>query len=124
MSLFDWLVVAHIVGDFLLQSGTMAARKAEDWSWMAAHVALYMIPVTVVCIGYTLAAHLPVWLLVTVLAFLAGSHALLDRRVIRNEWMRLVGIPIDHPWLPSAVDQALHLLTLAMAAQALILVGR
>lgn len=124
MSLFDWLVVAHVVGDFLLQSGTMAARKTDSWSWMAAHVGLYMIPVAAVCVGYALSTHSPVWLLVMVLAFLAGSHAVLDRRGIRDGWMRLVGIPVDHPWLPNAVDQGLHLVTLALAAQALVLVGR
>jgi hypothetical protein len=124
MSLFGWLIVAHVVGDFLLQSGTMATLKAENWLWMGAHVGLYMIPVSAVCIVYTLSAHLPIWLAFTVLLFLAGTHALLDRRGFRDAWMRMVGIPLDHPWLPSAVDQAFHLVTLALAAQALVLGSR
>jgi hypothetical protein len=121
MSLFDWLVVAHLVGDFLLQSGTMAARKTENWSWMGVHVGLYMVPVTTVCVVYTLAFCPPVWLVVAVLLFLAGTHALLDRRGFTNGWMRMIGIPRDHPWLPNAVDQAFHMVTLAVVAQALVL---
>lgn len=124
MSLFDWLVVAHAVGDFLLQGGTMAARKNRDWSWMGIHIGLYMIPVSAVGIAYSLAARPPAWLTVTMLLFLAGSHALLDRRGFVQEWMRIVGIPLDHPWLPSVVDQAFHLVTLAIVAQVLVFASR
>ncbi len=123
MSLFGWLVVAHVVGDFLLQSGAMAEHKTENLLWMGAHVGLYMIPVTAVCIVYTWNAHVPVWSAVVVLVFLAGTHALLDRRGLTSAWMRMMRIPLDHLWLPHAVDQAFHLLTLALAAQALVLAG-
>jgi hypothetical protein len=124
MSLFDWLVVAHVVGDFLLQSGTMAARKAENWSWMGVHVGLYMVPVSAVCVVYTLTSRPPVWLVVAALIFLAGTHGMLDRRGFTNGWMRMLGIPLDHPWLPNLVDQAFHLVTLAAVAQTLVLASR
>ncbi|NIV40692.1 MAG: DUF3307 domain-containing protein, partial [Anaerolineae bacterium] len=41
MSLFDWLLVGHLVGDFLLQTDGMAKYKADSWTWMLRHVGLY-----------------------------------------------------------------------------------
>ena len=42
MSLFDWLLVGHLVGDFLLQTDRMARYKAQSWSWMLKHVGIYL----------------------------------------------------------------------------------
>lgn len=121
MSLFDWLLISHLVGDFLIQTDSMARYKAQRWSWMLAHISVYMVLVTTVVVCYALIHHLPAWLVVVALLFLAGSHILLDRRVFTVRWMRLVGMSPEHPWLPIVVDQVFHILTLAIVAQILVL---
>jgi hypothetical protein len=99
----------------------MAEHKIRQWSWMLAHVGIYMVFVTAVVVSYAWIHHSPAWLVLSVLLFLAGSHILLDRRRFTVWWMRLMGIPPDHPWLPAAVDQVFHILALAIVAQGLVL---
>lgn len=42
--MFVFLVLAHFVGDFLLQSDWMALNKGKRWDALALHVAVYMQP--------------------------------------------------------------------------------
>jgi hypothetical protein len=123
MSLFDWLLVSHLVGDFLLQTDGMAYGKANDWSWMVRHIASYMLPVTAVVAVYSWVSRKPVWIAVAALVFVAGTHLLLDRRKPVEAWMGLIGVPRDHPWLPTLLDQIFHILTLVVASQFLLLAG-
>ena len=123
MSLFDWLLVAHLVGDFLMQTPNMARRKEESWAWLSAHVAVYMAPVTVVVVCYTVSHGLPARAALVAWLLLAGSHALLDRRGFIRWWTRhVLGVPDDH-WLFIVVDQVFHIVVLALVAQALVLFG-
>jgi hypothetical protein len=121
MSLFDWLLVGHLVGDFLMQTGRMAKYKAQSWPWMLKHVGLYMVVMTAVIGAYALTHPLPLWLVVVMLLFIAGTHIALDRRHFTQSWMRAVGVSTDHPWMPVVVDQVFHLLVLAVAAQVLVM---
>jgi hypothetical protein len=123
MNLFNWLFVSHLIGDFLLQSDDMATNKGQHWPWMLRHVSLYMIVISIVLVAYTLNRHLPFWSVAAVWIFFLATHILLDRRGVIHAWMRLVGMSPDHPWLPIVVDQVLHVLTLAIAAQILVLIG-
>lgn len=121
MSLFDWLLMGHLVGDFTLQTGNMAGNKATHGSWMLRHLAVYMLGMTVVLAAYAWAHPVPGWAVGAIWLFLAGTHAVLDRRAFTRWWMdRVVKAP-DHPWLPVVVDQVFHLLTLAVVAQVLLL---
>ncbi len=119
MSLFDWLLVGHLVGDFLMQTETMAEGKVQSWPWMAKHVGLYMVVMTVVLGAYALTHPVPFWLVVVGLLFIAGTHVVLDRRHFTQGWMRLVDVSTDHPWMPTVVDQVFHVLVLAVVAQVL-----
>ncbi len=121
MSLFDWLLISHLVGDFLIQTDNMAGRKEQRWSWMLIHIGFYMVFATTVVVWYAVIHRLPVGLVLAVLLFLAGTHILLDRRGFTTWWMRLVGMSPSHPWLPIVVDQVFHILTLAIVAQILAL---
>ncbi|MGD9374337.1 MAG: DUF3307 domain-containing protein [Anaerolineae bacterium] len=123
MSLFDWLLVSHLVGDFLLQTDGMAYKKPRDWSWMLRHIASYMVPVTLVVAVYAWDAHKPAWLAIMVLLFIAITHLILDRRKLVQAWMSVVGVPREHPWLPILTDQIFHVLTLVVACQILLRVG-
>jgi hypothetical protein len=123
MNLFEWLLVGHLIGDFLLQSDNTARRKGQHWRWMLRHVGIYMLVLGVVLLGYALATPTPLWSIVLVWLFLLATHVALDRRGFTQTWMRLVGMSPDHPWLPIVVDQVFHVLTLAVSAQFLVLVA-
>lgn len=120
MSLFDWLLMAHLVGDFLLQTDGMAKNKATDWSWMLRHVGAYLAIVTVVVTAYALANPVPFVLIIVLLLFLAATHIILDRRTFVQWWTGLVGASPEYPWLSTVVDQIFHLLTVAVVAQVLV----
>jgi hypothetical protein len=123
MSLFDWLLVGHLAGDFLFQTDNMAREKVKSWIWLLRHVSLYMVWPTAVLLGYTLLHQLPLWSLALAVIFVFGTHLILDRRRFTAWWMNTVGIDYDHPWLPLVVDQVFHLVTLAIVAQALALLA-
>jgi Protein of unknown function (DUF3307) len=123
MSLFDWLLIGHLVGDFMLQSDRVARNKMDRWPWMLGHVVVYMIVITAIVLVYAVTHPLPPWLAIAALAFVFVTHMMLDRRGFTQWWMRLTGIAPDRLWLAIVVDQIFHLVTLAIVAQALAWAG-
>jgi hypothetical protein len=121
MSLFDWLLLAHLAGDFLFQTDRMAQRKKREWPWILRHVGTYMVGVALVVVLYSLDHSVPAWLAAGAILFLAATHIVLDRRAWVQGWMRWNGSSPEHPWLPIVVDQVFHLLALGAAAQVLVL---
>ncbi len=119
MSLFDWFLVGHLVGDFVLQSDKMASCKPQESCWLLRHVAVYMIAMTVILVAYTATHPLPPALAVLAWLFILTTHILLDRRYIVRWWMSLIGQSSRQPWLQIVVDQVFHLITLAIVAQVL-----
>ncbi len=117
MSLFDWLLAGHLVGDFLLQTDRMAGNKARSWPWMLAHVGCYMASVTLVTLIYSWQHPLSPGRVVAGLLLAAATHVGLDRRDFTAWWMRSVGISQEHPWLAIVIDQVFHVLVLVIAAQ-------
>jgi hypothetical protein len=115
------IVLAHLVGDYLLQSHWMATQKVHRWKPALAHAALYTVP-------YVLVTQAPLALLV-----IAGTHAVIDRyrlaryvvwaknqvlspRGYRTPWeeCKATGMPPDAPpwlavWLMFIADNTLHL---------------
>jgi len=77
----------------------------------------------VVCV-FSVNRSLPVALAAGVLLFVGVTHAFLDRRGFIGWFMRSTGHSGDHSWLPIVVDQVIHLLILAAAAQALVWASR
>lgn len=122
MNLFDWLLVGHLIGDFLIQSDNMAQNKQHKLM-MLGHIGLYMVVMTTIVVIYALAHSLPAWLVVAVLLFIAGTHVILDHRGPTEGWMRFMGMSPDRLWLAIVVDQIFHLLTLVIVAQVLVLFG-
>ena len=121
MSLFDWLLVAHLVGDFLFQTDSMAKHKGQDWMWMPKHVGLYMAIMSALLIVYALFHAMPAGPVAAALLFLLVTHVILDRRTFTRWWMRLVGISNDKLWISVVIDQVFHVVTLAIVAQGLVL---
>jgi len=112
---FELLIVAHLVGDWLLQTEWMATEKPHNWRALVAHVAVYHALIFAVLgfrYGY---GDVRVYGVVAVLAL---THAMLDRRWPVVRIMRLLRISVTRPpeqWLEIAVDQSLHILLLAVA---------
>jgi hypothetical protein len=123
MSLFDWLLVGHLIGDFLLQTDNMARFKAQSWSWMLKHVGLYVGVMSVPIGAYAVNHPVPLWVITLQLLFIGATHVILDRRGFAQWWMQLIGITADREWLSIVVDQVFHLLALAVVAQVLIMVS-
>lgn len=121
MSLFDWLLVAHLAADFLVQTDGMAKYKGQDWGWMLKHVGLYMAIMSAVLILYALFHAMPALPVAAGLLFLLVTHVILDRRTFTHWWMRFVGISNDKLWISVVIDQVFHIVTLAIVAQTLAL---
>lgn len=124
MSQFDWLLVAHLVGDFLLQTTDMARYKPESWSWLLRHLGSYMAVMTVVVGVLAWTGSVPLWAAGSAWLLIGVTHAILDRRDLTLWWMRVIGISPDIVWLHIAVDQVFHIVVLAAAAELLVLTSR
>ncbi len=123
MSLFDWLLVGHLVGDFLLQTDDMARWKSQSWHWLVRHIGFYMAVMSVVVGFYTWRRSVPLWAGGAVLLLIGATHVMLDRRGFTRWWMGVIGASPDVVWLQIVVDQVFHILVLAAAAQLLTLAG-
>lgn len=95
------IVAAHIAGDFLLQSDWMAARKLTCAWTRALHVSAYSLPLALVAL-----LHGSLGPAVLFVALVWISHYVIDS----HRWT--LGSGWAHK--PFVVDQALHLLTLAV----------
>lgn len=132
-----YLIAAHLVGDYLLQTRWQAVGKfgwtSEAVKFRSKHVLTYLVPFAFVVFLYTDALHA-----VGFLAWLAVLHWLTDAQrivVTPGEWIvgrlnawkldrkflaRASKIPLEsmppNPWpsLPLAVDQTLHICQLAV----------
>lgn len=116
LSLFDSLLVAHLVGDWLLQSEHQALAKARSWGALLAHLAVYHVLVLGALLLYFPAPDLRIYVAVLLLA---ASHAWLDRGthvVSLMRALRIIQRREPERWLHLATDQTLHILALALVA--------
>ncbi len=108
MSLFDVLLMGHLVGDFLFQTNWMARWKVTRWDALTVHAAVYTVCVVLAARldGVTLGFFAVVLLMV--------SHAVLDQRRLVRWWARTVGgiTRAEDQWLLIVIDQVGHLLIL------------
>lgn len=121
-----WIVLAHLVGDYILQTDWMASEKTKRWWPAIAHGATYTLP-------YVLITQSPLALLV-----IGGTHVILDRyrlpkyliwaknqlapKRYRSPWSdcTATGYPSDRPvwlttWLLIITDNTIHLAINALA---------
>lgn len=111
MSKFDILILAHLIGDFLLQNHWMAVNKEHHWLPLILHSGVYTIIIWI--ISYLSFAGLS-WT-GTVLIF--ASHLFLDKRTFVNWWSEhITGLQKNnYSWLRTIADQTFHLIILAIA---------
>lgn len=110
MSEFDALLVGHLIGDFLFQTGWMARYKATKWGPLLTHVVVYTLVVTLV--GWW-SGGLSVWAIVLIFV----SHIVLDHKGFVGWWSRHVQSvtrPTD-AWVTIMADQVFHVIILMVA---------
>lgn len=111
MSSFDILLIAHLVGDYLLQIGWMAGNKTKNWLATLTHSAVYTLTVAVLA-AFFINGFSP-WGFVLIFV----SHAIIDRRFITTFWVTTIMTTpeSERGWLTIVVDQIFHLLILFIA---------
>ena len=108
MNLFEWLLIGHLVGDFLLQTNWMAEKKKNELWPLVAHSLVYTACVSLLALpggGLSFPA--------IVLIFL--THLLLDKRSFVNFWAYQVTKSNNDLWLKIIIDQSWHIIILALA---------
>ncbi|OGT28035.1 MAG: hypothetical protein A2Z17_05120 [Gammaproteobacteria bacterium RBG_16_66_13] len=119
MSLFDSLLIAHFLGDWLFQTEWQALHKRTHWGAMWSHVAVYHAVVLAVLLLQLPARTLEIFAAVGILAL---SHAWIDREwpIVRlMKALRIVRVRAPERWLVVIVDQIVHVTLLAIAAEVL-----
>ena len=113
--IFLYLLIAHLIGDWIIQTYWMANEKSKSLAPLLAHVFTYHIFVFIALYlaGVPLISNL--WATL----FLALTHAILDNRRFEFWWLRKIkkveekDVPI---WLLLGVDQSSHLLLILIVS--------
>lgn len=106
-------LLAHLIGDYVLQSHVMATRKTSSWLWALIHAAFYTVPFLALTQDW--------WRLLII----GGTHAVIDRYRLAGYWCRYWGVgypgvwssaegfepppPFLGVWLLIIVDNTMHL---------------
>ena len=117
MNTFSWLLVGHLVGDWLLQNDWMARGKRQGlFTWAGvAHFAVYTAAIMSLLWLFDEGLRSPLFYLrVSLIVFI--SHWLIDATRIVEGWMQFYHQGQDNEMVRVVVDQTLHLLVLAVLA--------
>ena len=93
-------LLAHLIGDYCLQSHVMATRKTSSWTWAFIHAAFYGLPFL-----FLLAWSRPTVALLQ-LAIIVGTHAVIDRLAIARRWCQLYGVGFSGLWVRGQMARA------------------
>ncbi|MCL4861461.1 MAG: DUF3307 domain-containing protein [Caldilineaceae bacterium] len=117
MSLFNWLLVGHLIADWMLQNDWMARNKLQQWLAPA---------IFVHCTIYTLTLLIMVWSwqpdhFVTPQSLLFGagiflSHWIIDAGNLAARWMQWLR-QSRLPFVQIMVDQTMHVVIIALLAE-------
>lgn len=115
MSPFFWLLIAHLVGDWMLQNDWMARNKGTRFLNAACFVHCLIYSTTLTATLALVAPITPAVLARFALVIL-GTHWVIDGLHLAVRWGRLVH-QSDKMFVQIMVDQTLHLLVVAAAVQ-------
>ena len=108
MSLFSWLFIGHLVGDYLFQIRWMAENKSSRFLPLLVHSAVYTV---IVALFARLAGGLS-W---PGIALVFVAHLILDQRQFIDFWAKKITSTSEIQWLKVALDQSWHILVLGLA---------
>ncbi len=108
MGLFNWMLVGHFVGDFILQTRWMADRKAKEILPLFIHSAVYTITIALLA----LLANGLSW---RGIGLIFVCHLILDQRGFIDYWAAKVNGNTNIDWLKITLDQSWHILIIALA---------
>lgn len=116
-----YLIAAHLIGDFVLQTRWQAARKLTDYNYRARHVGAYCVPFLPIAAWRVLTGHVGIadghahaaaWALACFLVWLAVLHFFTDSRRFRStlgDWL-VWSVSV---WLPSVRERSRPIWTTA-----------
>jgi len=115
MNIFSWLLIGHLLGDWLLQNDWMAVNKQRQLFTVAGmtHFAIYTACIAVV-LWVAMAEISRVLPLQRYLVFLMGifiSHWLIDATALSRKWSNFIN-QSDLPFVNIVVDQIFHLMVI------------
>lgn len=116
MNTFSWLLIGHLVGDWLLQNDWMAANKQRQLITKAGmtHFAIYTAAMTIALFiaktGNAVQATIEQYLLFASIVFV--SHWLIDATALAKRWATLTA-QSDLQMVHIVVDQTFHLVVIA-----------
>ncbi len=115
MTILETMIMAHLIGDWLLQTEWQAQNKATNWTALLIHIIIYhLVMFAFLYLSFDFAL-MPLGISV---GFLALTHSILDRQKFVGWLMRTLRIRVvrdNQKWLSVAVDQALHILLMGVA---------
>jgi hypothetical protein len=104
MNFFEFLIIGHLAGDFLFQTGWMAREKINNFAALFLHSTIYTFFIGIAAL---LAGRLTWQALLIV--FL--GHIFIDNRVFVSLWVKKINRS-DENWMVIVNDQCWHLLIL------------
>lgn len=110
MTPFAYLLVAHLMGDYLFQTNWMATYKTTKWSALIVHSLVYTACLTIV--AFLTFGALPLW----AVAVIFFTHVFFDKRTFTVWWVENVmgSSSKQFGWLVIMVDQVFHIITFAI----------
>lgn len=111
MTPFDFLLIGHLIGDYLFQTNWMAMNKAKKWIPLLVHSCVYTLCVSIVAyFGFGGLSPLAI-------AFIFVGHVFLDRRTFVAWWAEnIMGAKAkEAAWLKIVADQVFHVIVLAIS---------
>jgi hypothetical protein len=114
MDMFSWLLLGHLLGDWLFQNDWMARGKRRSLVTLAgmAHFVTYTVMVLLMFWLFN-KSEVNLVLALTVGTIVFVSHWLIDATNVVQGWMRFYG-QSDREMVRVMVDQTLHILTLGL----------
>lgn len=107
MKIFGWLIIGHLIGDYLLQNQWMAEKKSDEWVPLFIHSTVYTLTVYLMSlIGGGLSWRGIILIYIT--------HLILDRRFLTDFWIKYITFS-NSTWLATMVDQSWHIIVLGFA---------
>ncbi len=108
MNLFSWLLIGHLVGDYIFQIRWMADNKSSHLLPLFVHSIVYS---GIVALFALLKGGLS-WYGITLIVL---AHIILDQRKFIDFWAKAITGTDQIQWLKIALDQSWHILVLGLA---------